>query len=605
MKTSFLLTLLVVLGINIASTMAGTAIVIETVSITDTNNSADRLTGYGAVQENYKIGKTEVTAEQYCAFLNAVAKKEDTYYLYNPHMASDKNVACIQRAMKGGLYSYTVINNKQKFPITYVSWQSAARFCNWIQHNQPEGNQGPETTETGAYNLGGAMNIVSVEKEATWFLPTEDQWYKAAYYKGNGTNAGYWLYPTQNDKDPDNSMIAGGTNNANCYIVKTGKDWRGRYSEEKTFSTSDAPRLTLVDAFSYSLGYYGTYDMGGNVFEWVDAKRDGLGDNCQVIRGGAWSDQFGVKSLQSTYRKGDTLSSSETSTLGFRVATQPQQLKLEWVTVGDPGNAADSTGYGAIETGYRIGKYPITASQYCIFLNAVAGASDPYALYHQRMGEDIITGSINCTLYKEHYFYSTKPGREKWPINYVSWFSAARFCNWVHNGTPDGDEGDNTTETGAYTLQGRMNGTTIPLNDGAKCYIPSEDQWYKAAYYKGGGTNSGYYVYPTQSDTPPGNGTNDIPNQANYASSSLTPVNLFKASGGYYGTYDMGGNVWEWNTTDHLFYGMQKIGVRGGSFRTFGIFMGKDRTEAFMAAEIDTGFRVAAPEETRGEVKSN
>ena len=46
---------------------------------------------------------------------------------------------------------------------------------------------------------------------------------------------------------------------------------------------------------------------------------------------------------------------------------------LQFVTVGDPGNAADpSTGYGSVGYTYQMGKYDVTVGQYCQFLNAVA-----------------------------------------------------------------------------------------------------------------------------------------------------------------------------------------------------------------------------------------
>ena len=52
---------------------------------------------------------------------------------------------------------------------------------------------------------------------AKYFLPSENEWYKAAFYKGGGTNAGYGLYPTKSDANnpPSNVLSATGTNNAN------------------------------------------------------------------------------------------------------------------------------------------------------------------------------------------------------------------------------------------------------------------------------------------------------------------------------------------------------------------------------------------------------
>ena len=605
----FLMSVMVVFEIIIGTrhSLAVEPIFIETVPVKDTNNVADPLTGYGAVQNEFRIARTEVTVLQYCAFLNAVAKHDDPYHLYNRKMSSDVNTASIDQSYDSTnkCFLYTPKKGAENFPITHVSWSSAARFCNWLHNDQPESHEGQETTEQGAYDLNGFMGgVVPVTKKAIWFLPTEDQWYKAAYYKGGGTHAGYWRYPTQSDVAPDNSMMGDNSNNANVFIVKTTKNWRGASVAQETYSKNRAPFLTAVDTFTNACGPYYTYDMGGNVFEWVDAKRTGLNPDVQVIRGGAWSKDFGVASLESIYRNATNSFSSETSTIGFRVATQSQPLTLFWVTVGDPGNPPDPvTGHGAVNESFQIGKYPITAEQFALFLNSVASNSDPYGLYNPWMRNDVINGSIICTPFAGHFYYSVKARRKKFPINYVSWFDAARFCNWVHNGCPEGNEDESTTEDGAYSLQGRCNGMLVPLNENAQCYIPSEDQWYKAAYYDGEGD---YHEYPAQSDNAPENKIGGGGNQANYnhatigtsytTSGHLTPVNLFSGTESYYGARDIGGNICEWNNTTMDHFGMTKVEARGGSFKTDVSFLAKEKNQFFFSGEDDCGYRVAAPE---------
>ena len=85
------------------------------------------------------------------------------------------------------------------------------------------------------------------------------------------------------------------------------------------------------------------------------------------------------------------------------------------------------------------------------------------------------------------------------PVIYVSWFDCVRYCNWLHNG-----KGNGSTESGAYTIpDGRTSGNAVPSNNDAKYHLPTENEWYKAAYYKGNGTNAGYWTYATQSNTDP------------------------------------------------------------------------------------------------------
>ena len=117
-------------------------------------------------------------------------------------------------------------------------------------------------------------------------------------------------------------------------------------------------------------------------------------------------------------------------------------VTVDWVTVDNPNNASDNpTGYGAVPYTYQISRNETTIAQYTAFLNAVA-ASDPYGLYDASMTDSSIAGiSRNGT--SGTYTYSVMGTGDR-PITYVSWFDAARFANWMHNG-----QGSGSTETGA------------------------------------------------------------------------------------------------------------------------------------------------------------
>ena len=131
------------------------------------------------------------------------------------------------------------------------------------------------------------------------------------------------------------------------------------------------------------------------------------------------------------------------------------------------------------------------------------------------------------------FSYSVNPTLANHPVVCVSWFDSARFANWLMNGQGSGD-----METGAYTLNGAMSGV-ITANIGALVYIPNENEWYKAAYYSAASAN--YSLYPD------GQNTISISN-ANYGLSSqaTSPVGNYPSASAY-GTFDQGGNVWEWN----------------------------------------------------------
>jgi len=238
------------------------------------------------------------------------------------------------------------------------------------------------------------------------------------------------------------------------------------------------------------------------------------------------------------------------------------QISIPTVTIGNPSNKADSTGYGTVNYIYGIGTYDVTLSEYTALLNAVA-KSDPYSLYDSNLQTDLNIAGISRAGTDGSYTYSVI-GDGSRPVTYVGWFDAARFANWLHNGQPTGAEDSTTTEAGPYTLNGAMDGIFIVRNSGAKWWIPNEDEWYKAAYYDPtlNGGAGGYWAYPTRSNSQPGNLIGSSPNQANYynraysvtqdatyvsSQNYLTPVGAFSGSASAYGTYDQGGNVYQWN----------------------------------------------------------
>ena len=233
-------------------------------------------------------------------------------------------------------------------------------------------------------------------------------------------------------------------------------------------------------------------------------------------------------------------------------------VNIDYASIGNAGNANDAaTGslYGAVADAYQIARNETTISQYAEFLNAVA-KTDTYSLYSTSMTTSYING-ISRGGVSGSFTYSVASGSANKPTTYVSWFDAARFTNWLHNGQPGGAQDAATTEDGAYTLLGAMSGI-IAKNGGAKAWIPSESEWYKAAYYdpnKGGVGVGGYWQQANQSNTMAGN-TIGVANSANYydgdhvgyPGAALTDVGAYGLnSDSAYGTNDQAGNVFEWN----------------------------------------------------------
>ena len=218
----------------------------------------------------------------------------------------------------------------------------------------------------------------------------------------------------------------------------------------------------------------------------------------------------------------------------FASADTIRGINMDFVTIGHAGNPPDTRaqanpyGCGSVGYNYLIGKYEVTNAQWNAF-TAIAGVP---------MGND---GGYSYTS------YYTNAQR---PVNNVSWYEAAQFCNYLTSGNKS---------LGAYQLGTdgsiTVDRTTAISTYGTAYVIPTEDEWYKAAYYKPNG--SGYSLYANGTNTAPVAGV-----QSNYNGVIGAPWNINTGTQEQNGTFDMMGNVWEWNET--LFYGSFR-GLRGGS----------------------------------------
>jgi sulfatase modifying factor 1 len=339
---TILLLLLAIAMILTPFSLRASPIPMATVTVGNPNNAADPADGYGAVAYAYKIGTYDVTLDQYTAFLNAVAKT-DTYGLYNTNMATNLNVAGISRSGSPGSYSYAVIGDGQR-PVTYVTWYSAVRFTNWLTDG---------ATETGAYTITGGGNnsgtvivptatqraALSHNAAPNWYLPDENEWYKAAYYDPSLPGASkYWLYPTRSNTPPSSDPPPGGTNSANYF---------GPNGYVLTQSTTSSPMqnyLTDVGAYINSRSSYGTFDQGGDIFQWNDLDAS-VSSSVRGFRGGSF---FGDSyDLDATVRFYVTPLFSNYTT-GFRVAGN--------LAVPEPGGISLLLACGSVIAIWRLGR---------------------------------------------------------------------------------------------------------------------------------------------------------------------------------------------------------------------------------------------------------
>jgi len=629
-------------------------ITIETVRVRRAGNKPDT-TGYGRVDSNYGIGKYEITISQYTAFLNAVAAS-DPYRLYNPTLMTNPINGGITRSGSDGSYVYTPITGTDQLPITGVSWFDAARFVNWLDNGQPSGASSEQTTEDGTYTLNGAINGVSSSRNSInpntntspqYAIPTENEWYKAAFYNPNRKRGAdsYYRYATQSNQAPGNKI--GSDSNQVNYIL----DANGFYSiTQQPFVNTTQNYLSPVGSYTGSAGPFGTFDQNGGVWEVLD--NGGVNRRDVPLRGGAWT------SLASLLQSGYSIAAateSEAVNAGFRIvqlggkqtpergqragqsspkfapasedtspSKQPLQtngIELDLITVDNPNNQADPlTGFGAVRDTFQISSNVITIGQYTTFLNAAA-KRDRNNLFNPMMQRDLNVAGIERLGQPGNYKYRTinnDGDSADRPITYVSWLDAARFANWMGNGQPSGPQNNSTTENGAYNLKQNKGQApernAINPNTGQApfFFLPTEDQWYKAAYFSPELNDAGgYYLYATQSNTAPTNtpstgGSNEA-NLANnfifYTTQSkvydpltnyLTDAGTFSQSRSFYGTTDQAGLVYEWNDLNATPSPLR--GLRGGYWFSAGQ-SAVSTTYSISTIDresSDAGFRIAA-----------
>jgi formylglycine-generating enzyme required for sulfatase activity len=246
----------------------------------------------GSVPYAYRIGKYEVTNAQYAEFLNAVAAT-DTHLLYNPFMDSYS----INRSGSSGSYSYSTVAGRENLPVIFVGFNDTVRFANWLHNGQPIGEQDATTTEDGAYTFSDWWTVGARNPGATIFLPSEDEWYKAAYY--DAASMRYFDYPTGSDTPPTCALPGAMANTANCdYAVGL---------------------PTGVGSYTGSPSPYGTFDQGGNVWEWNETIING---SDRGLRGGAFWD---TTDWIAAWRRNYISTGTEVVSVGFRVASPAAQ----------------------------------------------------------------------------------------------------------------------------------------------------------------------------------------------------------------------------------------------------------------------------------------
>ena len=262
-------------GTNIGFTL-------DFVPIGNAGNGNDAGTGgsYGGVAYDYRMGVNEISQ------------------------------ATINAAVWGGLTGMPAGSGSGNQSSASITWFQAAAFTNWLNTS---------TGHVAAYQLNPALTSLTLwssgdawqaggenlyrNKDAYYFLTSENEWYKAAYQKNDGVTPNYWVYPTGSNAAP--TAVGSGTGAGTAVY-------------------GGVPALSVSVFSAGGLSAYGTMGQGGNVFEWMETAYDGINNSSSENRatlGGNWATAESY--LRSPFRISGS-PSNWFNYVGFRVASVPE-----------------------------------------------------------------------------------------------------------------------------------------------------------------------------------------------------------------------------------------------------------------------------------------
>lgn len=246
---------------------------------------------------------------------------------------------------------------------------------------------------------------------------------------------------------------------------------------------------------------------------------------------------------------------------------------IDFVTIGAVNNPAWTGGgsnnnRGAVGYTYNIGKFEVTTAQWAEFMNAAFDRPANDRIPH--VFQPGVWGAVSTT--------PTTPGGQRWtvpagremrPVGGMDWRTCAIYANWLHNGKGTNREaflsGAYDVSTFAYYLGGSTFTDQLTRSPGARYWIPSLDEWMKAAHYdptkpNADGTTGGWWQYSNGSDQPfvygpPGQTRNGLQTTANADWNDLTipgfnpyavPLGAYEGVVSPWGLYDVAGGTSEW-----------------------------------------------------------
>jgi sulfatase modifying factor 1 len=276
--------------------------------------------GRGGVGYAYSMSRTEVTTQQWLDFLNAANARPDPLQLADPTWISTPVFwgGTRDTSYTGPGIRYrlrTDIANAGMVPASGVSWRECALLCNWLN-----GGRGSAAASfmNGAYDVStftGNFPTFTDQRQHTpgahYWIPTLDEYMKAAFFDPNGNGAGqarWWQYPDRSNTPliygPPPSFGGDGTGQANAGFTLTGH-------LENQIPLGSYPTVQSP---------WGLLDVAGGSGEWIE---DVWGNSTELYRmlDGSWRGFSSGNDLDLLTAWGSASPGLQNVDFGFRLAS--------------------------------------------------------------------------------------------------------------------------------------------------------------------------------------------------------------------------------------------------------------------------------------------
>lgn len=274
----------------------------------------DRAIGRGSVGYDYRIGRFEVTTEQWVEFYNAAFDRPRAEWLPHLVVPSFWGAGPAVPNTPGGLRWSVPVGNERR-AVGNISWRMAAMYCNWL-HNDKMITR--DAFLGGAYDVStfrsddmGFLDQTTRSPGARFFIPTFDEQIKAFHYdpNRNGPGAGgYWLYNHASDTRPIYGPPPGFNfgapgNQANA----------GFFQFDPTVPLGSYPSVQSP---------WGLLDMAGGTSEWNEEIIGAAGRReARLMDGSYWGSSIGTANVRDQVSfVGGEFPSISTFDFGFRIA---------------------------------------------------------------------------------------------------------------------------------------------------------------------------------------------------------------------------------------------------------------------------------------------